>query len=722
MRFSIKNKFLVALLGLSFISLGIGGISAITIISGTYVKEKKHSWALIADQFAQEVTARIQYHQAVLSRLVTSHEVEEFYKHHRVLALNRYFAQFSETFPVLKFINNEGFEEISSIGGQLNEITSNLADNPLYLDALMLPNEVVVSSPFHSPELDEPVIGLGFTLRPYFENSVVGTVLAQIPLTAIGLPNSMLLQEEAQVFFVDRHGRVLKGQKDVFLSQQMEIIPPEYIAIESAHIHDLLIDGENNCIVHSPIPGASMHLVITIPTRTFYFGVYRLISILLLIGVLALTFSLAGAYWLSRRIVNPLRELNRGVKKITSGEKLTIKVKGPETNDEISDLVDAFNDLSVTLQSSMVSKNYFDTILSSMQNYLFVVSEEDGILLVNDATTSLLGCTDEDLIGGNIGTYLGSPPEEFSSWFDFAKNSQFPMEKEVDTGSGKVPVYFATSLIRLDGKKDQSVFVGQDLRDRKTLEQRLIHVQRLEALDSLVAGVNHEFGNLLAAILGFSELIKEDSHPESQTRVDIDKVISCGQRAKNIIRQMQNFRKWLDDEKTYPLSITSNVEDNLSILATSLSRDVIFEKHIETKDEKVLASSLDIRSIVSNLFYNALDAMDRKGSLEISLESQTIDSLEAEQRHLSGPGQFIILTVKDSGCGIDPDIYDKIFDPFFTTKEVGKGTGLGLSEVHGLVNKLGGNIYVNSELGHGSTFSIYLPVVENEPGDELQAE
>ncbi len=274
----------------------------------------------------------------------------------------------------------------------------------------------------------------------------------------------------------------------------------------------------------------------------------------------------------------------------------------------------------------------------------------------------------------------------------------------------EVPVADLSAPIRRKGEQLYGVVVVfRDGSDLRYLEEQLRHAQKMKALGALAGGVAHDFNNILAAILGYTELA-QDAVPLTSPAWDwLGRVISASLRAKGLVQQILTFSR-LTPVAQMPVSLAAVLRDTLPFLRALLPTTITMEEHCTTEGSMVLADVTQMHQIIMNLGANAGHAMrDTGGHLEVRLEAVEVDAALAETHLALRPGAYVQLTVRDTGPGIPPDVRARIFEPFFTTKEVGQGTGLGLSVVHGIVASHSGAILVESAQGQGTTFTIYLP-------------
>jgi nitrogen-specific signal transduction histidine kinase len=258
---------------------------------------------------------------------------------------------------------------------------------------------------------------------------------------------------------------------------------------------------------------------------------------------------------------------------------------------------------------------------------------------------------------------------------------------------------------------------SRDVTDRKRLEEQLHHSQRLEAVGRLAGGVAHDFNNLLMVITGYSQMLLDGMHAGDPARTDLEQVVKASERATDLTRQLLAFSR-RQVVRPAILSLNVLVHDMDRMLRRVIGEDIELIASFAPDLKTVRADPGQLEQVVLNVAVNARDAMPNGGKL--TLETANVQVTEEFTRTHPAPkvGSYAMLSMRDTGFGMDAEVLTRLFEPFFTTKE--NGTGLGLSTSYGIIKQSGGDIWVDSKPGHGTTFRIYLPVAE-EPAEAVEA-
>ena len=314
---------------------------------------------------------------------------------------------------------------------------------------------------------------------------------------------------------------------------------------------------------------------------------------------------------------------------------------------------------------------------------------------------------------------IGRVEQRLRMSFELGKGFAFDLRMSMKSGAWKWVSLRGRTIERDEkGRALQVVGTLRDITDRKQAEEerkaiqaQLQQAQKMEAIGTLAGGIAHDFNNILAAILGYAEMARENSPAESQVAYDIDQVVKAGHRAKELVKQILTFSRQ-DETERIPLQPSLIIKEASKMLRSSLPATIDIQLDLDQESGFIMADPTQIHQILMNLCTNAYHAMEETGgTLSISLkkENPIRDDLVNEPNLQSG--EFVRLSIADTGSGIAPEIRDRIFEPYFTTKEVGKGTGLGLSIIHGIVKSYGGLVSCHSQQGEGTCFHVYLPVI-----------
>ncbi len=279
---------------------------------------------------------------------------------------------------------------------------------------------------------------------------------------------------------------------------------------------------------------------------------------------------------------------------------------------------------------------------------------------------------------------------------------------ERNNATGRWTVNYDRAIRWTDGHLVK-IQIATDITEVKKMEADLRQAQKMEALGTLAGGIAHDFNNILASILGYTELALEDAEKGTLLEDNLREVLTAGKRAKELVQQILAFAR-RSDERIKPIQVRAIVKETIKLIRSSLPATISIEQNIAS-DASILGNPTQVHRILMNLCTNAGHAMAQRGGvLRIDLIDSHVDAAWGRRYPELAAGHYLILSVADTGHGIPADILPSIFEPYFTTKETGQGTGMGLAMVHGIVESYGGKIFVESEIGRGTVFSIYFPV------------
>jgi signal transduction histidine kinase len=278
-------------------------------------------------------------------------------------------------------------------------------------------------------------------------------------------------------------------------------------------------------------------------------------------------------------------------------------------------------------------------------------------------------------------------------------------------------IFEASPILNSRGDMIAAIETLQDITQSKRLEEQLLHAQKIEAVGQLAGGVAHDFNNILSALMGYIHLAKMHMKEDDASRVYIDQMLDTTKRAANLTHSLLAFsRKQIMNPR--PVNLNEIMKDLQKLLFRVIGDDIELTTVLTAGDPMVMADPGQIDQVLVNLATNARDAMPGGGRLSMETDIVEIDEEYIKTHGYGKAGRYALISISDTGAGMDEKTEARIFEPFFTTKEVGKGTGLGLAMVYGIVKQHEGYINVYSEPGKGTTFKIYLPLIETETGGE----
>ncbi len=382
-------------------------------------------------------------------------------------------------------------------------------------------------------------------------------------------------------------------------------------------------------------------------------------------------------------------------------------------------VVVTYSDITERKAAEQNLRIYQDIVSSTPEGVAFL-DKNYRYIIVNDAYENFSGVKREKFIGLTVAEYLGEDIFKqqikpnfdrclegggvcFQEWFEYPRLGKRFVE---------VTYYpYKNAFNQIAGV----VANTRDITERKLaeeekaqIEEQFRQVQRLESVGRLAGGVAHDLNNLLTPIIGYGEMLLEDTVEGDSRSKSLEEIVNAGMRAKVLIRQLLAFsRKQKLEFSCFDLNVVLN--EFKTLLRRTIRQDIVIHVALDPSLPFIRGDVGQLEQVVMNLAVNAQDAMPNGGELTLETTMIELDETYARQHKGVTPGNYVMLAVSDTGCGIDTKIRDRLFEPFFTTKAPDKGTGLGLATVYGIVKQHGGNIWLYSESGLGTTFKIYLP-------------
>jgi PAS domain S-box-containing protein len=413
-----------------------------------------------------------------------------------------------------------------------------------------------------------------------------------------------------------------------------------------------------------------------------------------------------------------------------------VESKRPLTQSDINLLMG----ISAQLAVNIVEAISFEKLQDSEKKYRDLVENANSIILrmdtdgyitfFNEFAQKLFGYSEHEILGKNVrGTIL---PSSESATADLGKmlgaHRQNPVQPAVTEGqyvlrNGDTAWIAWTSkpIFDSNGQLKEILSIGSDLtelkragQEKESLEAQLHEAQKMEAIGTMAGGIAHDFNNILQGIIGYAQILlmgKETGDPDQKSLHEIERLVRT---ATELTKRLLIFSRKVES-KLRPLDLNQEVEQVTKMLKRTIPRMIDIELHLGEDLKIINADPLQTEQIIMNLGVNARDAMLEGGKLIIKTENTTLDGGYSKDHLRAEPGQYVLLSVSDTGDGMDEETLEHIFEPFFTTKESGKGTGLGLAVVYGIVKSHNGYITCDSQPGRGTIFRIYFPVIEKEP-------
>lgn len=469
-------------------------------------------------------------------------------------------------------------------------------------------------------------------------------------------------------------------------------------------------------------------IIITKALKTIGFlTIFGIIALLFLYGVMSLV--------LKYNFVDPLKQFIHAVRnfkinhnqwKNKTADFLNESVELSKKQNELGLLASSFVDMVHHLNTTYTKMRQYKHIVSSSSDMMALVDQQSYYLAANRAcyeafgfdSEYLMGKTVKDVFGEEFFTHSYKPHADtclsgeivnYQYWYTFPAVGKCYMDVTYYPYFGDnneiIGIMVSSRNITERKKNDEA---------RALLEDKLRQAQKMEAVGTLAGGIAHDFNNILSVILGYADFAKEEASSDPTIDAALEKIILAGNRAKDLVAQILTYSRQTEIIRT-PTHLQSLISDSLELLRSTIPTTITISHEIDATCGVVLVDPTQIHQIVINLCTNAASAMEEAGgTLKIALNRYCTDESTPVTPFDSVENEYVELVISDTGTGIKPEVLDRIFDPFFTTKEAGKGTGMGLAIIHGIISGYNGAITVESELGKGTTFHVYFPVVEQE--------
>ncbi len=371
------------------------------------------------------------------------------------------------------------------------------------------------------------------------------------------------------------------------------------------------------------------------------------------------------------------------------------------------------------------SEDKLRAIFENVNDGIVYLDGQGSVIDINKRLEEIFGFKPEEVIGKHFFETEFCPPESKKKLAELYGRSTTGRLRNLREFVGlrkdgtEILIEASTRLIKKDGEINKILTVLRDITQRKKLEAKLQQTHKLEAIGTLAGGIAHDFNNILSAVIGFTEVAVYDVEKGTSAHNCLQEVLKAADRAKNLVQQILTFSR-RSEKDSRPLQVKYIINEVLKLIRATLPATIEIRQDIRS-NSLIEGDPTQIHQVLMNLCTNSAHALRNKGGvLDVNLVDVELVSESANTNSEMAPGIYTLLTVSDTGHGIEAEIIDRIFDPYFTTKKVGEGSGMGLAVVHGIVKDHGGHISVLSETDKGTTFHIFLPVIKGEVEPEIK--
>lgn len=528
---------------------------------------------------------------------------------------------------------------------------------------------------------------------------------------------------------------------------------PDLEGIHTQTTQEVTINNSHHFLQVVPFTdnrGLNWLVVITVPENDFMERINANNRFTFGIVLVALFLAITTGIAMSRWILAPISQLNRTAVAMAQGEwDQVVKVN---RKDELGQLAESFNimvkhitSLFRDLKRSVIglerevdhrklveeelreNEERYRLLFNSGSDALFVhVPRDDGtpglIIEANEAARAMYGYSRKDFYEMTVQDFADTAPDPAPQDKDHQEQRVYELTHKRHDGS-LFPVEVSAHTFEFHGRPT-ILSIVRDITERKEIEQerrsmadQLQQAQKLESIGTLAGGIAHDFNNILSSIIGYTELAEEMVEDDSELNEYLREVDIAGKRAKELVKQILAFAR-LSNEEHKPIRVDTIIEEVLTFIRSSIPSTIEITWNVNST-RKVMGNATQVYQILMNLCTNAAQAMEKEGgTLDVALKNAFIEDTSMTASLGINRGEYVLIRVSDTGPGIPKEIQDTIFDPYFTTKAPGEGTGMGLSMVHGIVKSYGGKVSVESSVGNGAIFRVYLPVSMEENPEE----
>jgi signal transduction histidine kinase/CheY-like chemotaxis protein len=406
------------------------------------------------------------------------------------------------------------------------------------------------------------------------------------------------------------------------------------------------------------------------------------------------------------RLLSENQAYQQRLEQLVEARTQQLKLAHEELRQSHHDLKQSESKYRLLFESMLHGLAFHEPIYDEAQNLV-----DCRFMETNPALEAIFQLSADRIVNQNLCSLL---PESGQKWIAaFGQSIQTGKATRIEIFIPEIEKHL--DILAFDPGRGHLVTLMADITDRKRLENQLLQAQKMEAIGTLAGGIAHDFNNILGGVMGYAELAKmqmDDNEQEAAHK--IDQVLHSCERAKDLVQRILSFSSEQKSERN-PIQASAIVNEVLKLIRAALPTTIDIRKEIRSDRDTILADPTQMHQILMNLCTNAHHAMrDQGGTLTVALDNESLDLDEIKERNLHViPGDYLKLTVVDTGHGIPAKLTNLIFDPYFTTKKRGEGTGLGLAIVLGIASAHGGGANVISEEGKGTCFEVFLPLSDN---------
>jgi PAS domain S-box-containing protein len=422
-----------------------------------------------------------------------------------------------------------------------------------------------------------------------------------------------------------------------------------------------------------------------------------------------------GAFTLRKREANAYgRKAQAILERLASQIAPAIENAGlyEETRSEQRRTAEALARLQESQEALRESEEKYRTLFEESRDAIYIRDGAGRFVEVNQAMVDLFGYVQAELMSRNIADLCADPGSRLEFEREMERTgSVHNLEARFRRKDGAEVEGLLSATVHLgaDGRMLGDQGIIHDITERRQLEAQFLQSQKMESLGRLAGGIAHDFNNLLAGILGFASLLRSKLEPTSENYEFAQIIERATQRGSQLTQQLLTAAR-KNPIEVRPMNVNEATQEVVQILSHTLGKEITIVSRLQPNLPLILGDASQLHQVLMNLCINAADAMPRGGILTLSNQSVYLDEDFCRQHLSLESGQYVQVSVSDTGEGVRAEDRDRIFEPFFTTKDKGKGTGLGLSVVYGIVKGHHGLVEVNSQVGQGSNFTVYLPV------------